>query len=313
MIAAQQGGVVARRQLVAARLHEGRDRPPGRRRSAPRRPSAASTPSVTASSASSAGAGRRCSPAAPAPCSATDRAAAAWSVRLVRLRDHRRERRPDRAHPPTSGHPPSLPPFPDRRGRHDARRPADHDAGAHGPRPRGLRPARRQARGGRRPGRAAAARLLRSRASSCDRCAGQPGTAALREVLGRYAAGVDRRAEPAGGDVHRAVRRARDPAAVDERGRRRPGSRLCTGRSSRSSLEADSYRWHRGPSRMSEDRRRDAELTLARIPFVRFTYEQVADQPEYVVRTTLAPARCDLTLHTRVKSLPRQRARRAPP
>ena len=50
----------------------------------------------------------------------------------------------------------------------------------------------------------------------------------------------------------------------------------------------DSYRWHRGPSRLTEDRVRDTELTLARIPFVRFTYDQVAERPDYVARTVLA-------------------------
>ena len=51
---------------------------------------------------------------------------------------------------------------------------------------------------------------------------------------------------------------------------------------------ADSYTWHRSPSRLSDDRQRDVELTLARIPFLRFSHEQVADQPAYVVQAVLA-------------------------
>ena len=68
-------------------------------------------------------------------------------------------------------------------------------------------------------------------------------------------------------------------------------------------VEADSYRWHRSPGRMTADRRRDVELTLAGIPFLRFSYTQITEEPEYVAAATLAaltrparaappPARC---------------------
>jgi hypothetical protein len=36
---------------------------------------------------------------------------------------------------------------------------------------------------------------------------------------------------------------------------------------------------------LSEDRERDASLTLARIPFLRFSYEQIVNRSGYVVRT----------------------------
>jgi very-short-patch-repair endonuclease len=43
---------------------------------------------------------------------------------------------------------------------------------------------------------------------------------------------------------------------------------------------------------LNDDRARDASLTVAGIPFLRFTYEQVVEQPAYVVgtlRTMLGP------------------------
>ncbi len=53
-------------------------------------------------------------------------------------------------------------------------------------------------------------------------------------------------------------------------------------------VEADSYRWHRSPSALNDDRERDVELTLARYRVLRFTYEQVTERPNYVVRAILA-------------------------
>jgi hypothetical protein len=49
-------------------------------------------------------------------------------------------------------------------------------------------------------------------------------------------------------------------------------------------VEADSYRWHRSPSALNDDRERDVELTLAGYTVLRFTYEQVTRRPRYVVR-----------------------------
>ena len=49
-------------------------------------------------------------------------------------------------------------------------------------------------------------------------------------------------------------------------------------------VEADSYRWHRSPSALNDDRERDVELTLAGYRTLRFTYEQVTRRPDYVVR-----------------------------
>ena len=52
-------------------------------------------------------------------------------------------------------------------------------------------------------------------------------------------------------------------------------------------VEADSYRWRRSPGRLTADRRRDVELTLAGIPFLRFSYEQITGEPGYVAAATL--------------------------
>jgi very-short-patch-repair endonuclease len=49
-------------------------------------------------------------------------------------------------------------------------------------------------------------------------------------------------------------------------------------------VEADSYRWHRSPSALNDDRERDVELTLAGYTVLRFTYEQVTRRPRYVLR-----------------------------
>jgi hypothetical protein len=53
-------------------------------------------------------------------------------------------------------------------------------------------------------------------------------------------------------------------------------------------VEADSYRWHRSPSALNDDRERDVELTLAGYRVLRFTYEQVTRRPQYVVRALVA-------------------------
>jgi len=53
-------------------------------------------------------------------------------------------------------------------------------------------------------------------------------------------------------------------------------------------VEADSNRWHRSPAALTADRRRDAELTLAGLPFLRFSYTQITEEPEYVAAATLA-------------------------
>jgi very-short-patch-repair endonuclease len=49
-------------------------------------------------------------------------------------------------------------------------------------------------------------------------------------------------------------------------------------------VETDSYRWHRSPSALNDDRERDVELTLAGYTVLRFTWEQVTRRPEYVTR-----------------------------
>jgi hypothetical protein len=49
-------------------------------------------------------------------------------------------------------------------------------------------------------------------------------------------------------------------------------------------VEADSFRWHRTPSALNDDRERDVELTLAGYTVLRFTHEQVTRRPRYVIR-----------------------------
>jgi hypothetical protein len=114
----------------------------------------------------------------------------------------------------------------------------------------------------------------------------QPGTAALREVLQRYAPGsIDTRSRLEEMCVE----------LCDTYGIPRPSTNVVVAGRVRDLywphvplvLEADSYRWHRRPSALSDDRERDAELTLAGIPYVRFTYEHVAERPDSVARTTL--------------------------
>jgi hypothetical protein len=115
----------------------------------------------------------------------------------------------------------------------------------------------------------------------------RPGTAALREVLGRYAPGsvdVRSRLEELCLELCEAHGLPRPATNVVVAGRVRdffwPDVPLV--------VEADSFRWHRSPSRLSDDRARDASLTVAGIPFVRFTYEQVVGDPAYVARTLRA-------------------------
>jgi very-short-patch-repair endonuclease len=50
-------------------------------------------------------------------------------------------------------------------------------------------------------------------------------------------------------------------------------------------VEADSYRWHRSPSALNDDRERDVQLTLAGYRTLRFTYEQVTRRARYVLRS----------------------------
>jgi very-short-patch-repair endonuclease len=60
---------------------------------------------------------------------------------------------------------------------------------------------------------------------------------------------------------------------------------------SRLVVEADSYRWHRSPSALNDDRERDVELTLAGYRVLRFTWEQVTQRPRYVVQAILTALR----------------------
>jgi very-short-patch-repair endonuclease len=112
-----------------------------------------------------------------------------------------------------------------------------------------------------------------------DRHAGRPGVPFLTATLARYRP-ADTRSE-----LERIVNRLcaehRIPAPqvnVVLEGRVRdfywPHANLV--------VEADSYTWHHSPTAMNEDRERDVQLTLAGITFLRFTYEQCTEREDYV-------------------------------
>ena len=113
-----------------------------------------------------------------------------------------------------------------------------------------------------------------------DRYAGRPGTPALREALDRYAGGDARSAlEEIIGELCFQHGFPRPQENVVVLGRVRdfywPAARLV--------VEADSYAWHRSPEAMADDRERDAELTLAGIRSLRFTWSQAHRRRSYVV------------------------------
>jgi len=113
-----------------------------------------------------------------------------------------------------------------------------------------------------------------------DRYAGRPGTPALREALDRYAGGDARSAlEEVIAElcVANGLERPRENVVVLGRVRDFywPAARLV--------VEADSYAWHRSPAAMADDRERDAELTLAGIRTLRFTWSQATRRRAYVV------------------------------
>jgi hypothetical protein len=114
---------------------------------------------------------------------------------------------------------------------------------------------------------------------------GRPGTASLRAQLDRYAGPADTRSR-----LERLVLQLCDDHGLSRplvncviEGKVRdfywPARRLV--------VEADSYRWHRSPSALNDDRERDVELVLAGYVVLRFTYEHVTERPEYVVRSIL--------------------------
>jgi hypothetical protein len=120
-----------------------------------------------------------------------------------------------------------------------------------------------------------------------DRHRGRPGVPAVSALLERYTPGtVDTRSalEDIVLDLCDAHGIPRPLSNVIVGGHRRdffwPGVPLV--------VEADSFRWHHTPGRLTADRRRDVELTLAGIPFLRFSYEQIVGEPRYVAGATLA-------------------------
>jgi very-short-patch-repair endonuclease len=56
-------------------------------------------------------------------------------------------------------------------------------------------------------------------------------------------------------------------------------------------VEIDSQLWHASPQQQAADRARDAALTAKGYRMLRFTYEQVLFQPDYVMQTVLAVVR----------------------
>jgi len=111
----------------------------------------------------------------------------------------------------------------------------------------------------------------------------RPGAAVLADMLSRYAPGsVDTLSvlEDLVLDVcdRHAIPRPLTNAVIE--GRRRdfvwPYARLV--------VEADSYTWHRSPAALDDDRARDVELSLTGYRVLRFTYAQVTKRRGYVVR-----------------------------
>ncbi len=111
---------------------------------------------------------------------------------------------------------------------------------------------------------------------------GRPGTGSLKAQLSRYGGPVDTRSH-----LERLVYEL-----CDDRGLPSPlVNTVVEGRvrdfywpNRRVVVEADSYRWHRSPSALNDDRERDVELTLAGYRVLRFTYEQVTRRRAYVTR-----------------------------
>jgi very-short-patch-repair endonuclease len=116
-----------------------------------------------------------------------------------------------------------------------------------------------------------------------------PGTRSLKAQLSRYGGPVDTRSE-----LERLVYEL-----CDDRGLPRPlVNTVIEGKvrdfhwpQCRLVVEADSYRWHRSPSALNDDRERDVQLTLAGYRMLRFTWEQVTRRREYVARALLSALR----------------------
>jgi hypothetical protein len=119
-----------------------------------------------------------------------------------------------------------------------------------------------------------------------ERHAGRAGVPALGATLARYAPGsVDTRSV-----LEEIVLELCDEHALPRpqvnvliEGRIRdfhwPATRLV--------VEADSYRYHRSPSALNDDRERDVRLTLAGYVVLRFTYDQCTKRRAYVRESIL--------------------------
>ena len=121
-----------------------------------------------------------------------------------------------------------------------------------------------------------------------ERHAGRPGAPLLEATLARYQP-ADTRSELE--DIvielcdHHGIPRPLVNVVVEgkERDFHWPHANLV--------VEADSFKWHHSPTALNDDRERDAQLTLAGVRFLRFTYEQCTQRRDYVVRTILAALR----------------------
>jgi len=108
---------------------------------------------------------------------------------------------------------------------------------------------------------------------------GRPGTPALKAVLARYRGGDTRSVlEEIVAELCNAYGLPRPLENCVIEGKVRdfywPHSRLV--------VEADSYTWHRSPSALDDDRERDVELTLAGYRSLRFTWHQATRRRRYV-------------------------------
>jgi very-short-patch-repair endonuclease/predicted transcriptional regulator of viral defense system len=123
-----------------------------------------------------------------------------------------------------------------------------------------------------------------------ERHAGRAGAPALNATLARYVPGsVDTRSK-----LEEIVLELCDEFAIPRpqvnhviEGRIRdfywPDARLV--------VEADGYGYHRSPTAFNDDRERDVRLTLAGLRTLRFTYDQCTKRREYVQESILAARR----------------------
>jgi len=119
------------------------------------------------------------------------------------------------------------------------------------------------------------------------RHAGRPGTSSLDAMLSRYRAGTVNtrsRLEELIFELCDAHRLPRPNVNTVIEGKERDFCWVDAGLV----VEADSYAWHRSPRALNDDRERDVKLTLAGYRMLRFTWEQVTRRPRYVTEALLS-------------------------